>query len=82
MTKRGFHVKKEPSKTTIASCANHSQVEGYEEDEANVIVRPCTLLKILRLEKNDIVYIEEMEDNSNVLYTHLTAVFGLIKIGV
>jgi hypothetical protein len=80
LSKRGYHVKKEPMKTTIASCANHSQAEGH--GDANHIFRPCTLFTVLRLEKNDVVYLEEMDGNSNVLYTKLTAVFGLIRVGV
>ncbi|XP_053404731.1 uncharacterized protein LOC123553845 isoform X3 [Mercenaria mercenaria] len=79
-SKRGYHVKKEPQKTTIASCTNYSELEDKAEN-LDYMVRPCATMTVLRLEKNDMVYIEEMNENSKCLYNNLSAVFGLIRVG-
>lgn len=79
ISKRGYHIKKEQKSnrdiSTIASCVNFVD----EEENAKHKVRPCPVVTVVKLAKNDQVYLQEIDDNSTVLYSN--TVFGLIRIG-
>lgn len=83
LSKRGYHIRKgrEQNTSTIASCLIYADEDegSLSEDDAKFIVKPCPTWTIVKLEKNDQVFIEEIDDNSTVLYSN--AVFGLIQIG-
>lgn len=73
--KRGYHVRKEPQKTSVASCFSYSN----GDDNSNNI--SCPTLTIVKLERGDSVYVEEIDTNSSVVYSNTAAVLGLIRVG-
>lgn len=71
---KGYHVKKAPQKTTLASCIPYSEQDrGYQGT--------CSTMKIVNLGKGDLINVEEIDGNSKVLYTDTSTFFGLVKIG-
>lgn len=82
VSKRGYHVKKVPNKTTIASCVHYTNDKtNYTSTETKFLTRACPTFSVVRLEKNEKVFVEEIDGNSGALYTEISATFGLIRIG-
>lgn len=75
--KTGFHIfKKRDNQTKIvATCKQYTQGQGTEKSQT------CQTMKVLKLEANDIIYINEIQGNSGVHLLPTSTYCGLIKLG-
>ncbi|KAL4220714.1 hypothetical protein ACF0H5_021110 [Mactra antiquata] len=73
--KRGYYIKKEPGRTSIASCFNFSNGDSITDSNS------CPTMAVVPLKSGDNIYIEEITTNTSVNYSQITAVLGLIRVG-